>query len=80
MRAVLYYETLDQLRDLQPALAQSLPLTFADCASGPMGSCPLEEVRRHAESLIPPDCGLPPARRGYGEAMKALLAGRRVSL
>jgi len=61
VRAVLYYETLDQLRDLQPALAQSMPLKFADCASGPLGSCPLDEVRRRAESLIPPDCGLPPA-------------------
>lgn len=61
VRAVIYYETLDQLRDLQPALAQSMPLTFADCASGPMGSCPLDEVRRHALSLIPPDCGLPPS-------------------
>jgi 4-phytase/acid phosphatase len=61
VRALLYYETLDQLRDLQPALATSAPLKFTDCASGPMGSCPLDELRRHAESLIPPDCGLPPS-------------------
>ena len=60
VRAVLYYETLDQLRDLKPELATSMPLKFADCASGPMGSCPLDELRRHAESLVPTNCGLPP--------------------
>ncbi|HEY1426252.1 MAG TPA: histidine-type phosphatase [Caulobacteraceae bacterium] len=58
VRPVLYYQTLDQLRTLQPALARALPLRFADCAGGPMGSCPLEAVRRHVEALIPPDCGV----------------------
>lgn len=58
VRPVLYYQTLDQLRTLQPALAKVLPLRFADCASGPMGSCPLEAVRRRAEALIPRDCGV----------------------
>jgi 4-phytase/acid phosphatase len=58
VRAVLYYETLDQLRTLQPALARSLPLRFKDCSAGPMGSCPLQEVQHRVESVIPPDCGL----------------------
>ena len=61
VRAVVYYETLDQLRTLAPALARAVPLRFADCASGPMGSCPLETVRRSVLGLIPPECGLPPA-------------------
>jgi 4-phytase/acid phosphatase len=61
VRPVLFYETLDQLRTLEPALARSRPLTFTDCASGPMGSCLLETLRHRAEQLIPPGCGLPPS-------------------
>jgi 4-phytase/acid phosphatase len=61
VRPVLYYETLDQLRTLDPPLARSMPLTFKDCAAGPMGSCRLSELRRRAEAMIPPGCGLPPA-------------------
>jgi 4-phytase/acid phosphatase len=60
VRPVLYYETLDQLRTLDPALARSKPLAFKDCAAGPLGSCPLETLRHRAEQLIPPGCGLPP--------------------
>jgi 4-phytase/acid phosphatase len=60
VRAVLFTETLDQLRSLEPGLGAVVPLQFADCASGPMASCPLEELRRRVEKLIPPDCGLPP--------------------
>lgn len=56
VRPVLYYETLDQLRDLKPALARTLPLQFAGCATGPMGSCPLQAVEKHVEALIPADC------------------------
>jgi 4-phytase/acid phosphatase len=33
VRAVLYYETLDQLRYLKPALARSIPLRFEGCAA-----------------------------------------------
>jgi 4-phytase/acid phosphatase len=61
VRAVLYYETLDQLRSLQPALARQAPLRFADCAGGPMGGCPLEAVEQRIEAGIPKDCGYPPA-------------------
>jgi 4-phytase / acid phosphatase len=64
VRAVLYYQTLDQLRSLDPALGQVLPLKFADCASGPMGSCPIEAVKARVEKLIPPDCGWPPGEVG----------------
>lgn len=56
VRPVIYYETLDQLRTLTPRRARALPLTFKDCASGPMGACPLEALRRRAEALLPPDC------------------------
>ena len=61
VRAVLFYEPLDQLRSLKPDVAEVVPLAFADCRSGPMGSCPLEAVKGRVEKLIPPDCGLPPA-------------------
>ena len=57
VRAVLYYETLEQLRTLSPATAKRRVLTFTDCASGPMGSCPLETLRRRALALMPPGCG-----------------------
>jgi 4-phytase/acid phosphatase len=57
VRPVIYYETLSQLRSLTPALARRLPLTIKDCASGPLASCPLEEVTRRVEALIPRDCG-----------------------
>jgi 4-phytase/acid phosphatase len=56
VRAVLYYETLDQLRALEPALARSMPLRFADCPPGPMGGCPLATVKARVEKLIPRDC------------------------
>jgi 4-phytase/acid phosphatase len=54
VRPVVYYETLDQLRTLKPTRARALPLTFKDCASGPMGSCPLETLRQRALSVLPP--------------------------
>ncbi len=57
VRAVIYYETLDQLRTLAPATARRRVLTFTGCASGPMGSCPLETLRRRTLALIPPGCG-----------------------
>jgi 4-phytase/acid phosphatase len=57
VRPVIYYETLDQLRTLAPAGARRQAVTFAGCASGPMGSCPLSEVRRRVLALIPPGCG-----------------------
>jgi 4-phytase/acid phosphatase len=57
VRPVLYYATLDQLRTLAPAIARKLPLQFDDCASGPMGSCSLETVRKRVEALLPEDCG-----------------------
>jgi 4-phytase/acid phosphatase len=57
VRPVIYYETLEQLRTLQPRRARKLALTFADCASGPMGSCPLPTLQRRAQALIPPGCG-----------------------
>jgi 4-phytase/acid phosphatase len=57
VRAVMYYETLDQLRSLKPALATRLPLRFKDCAPGPGGGCPLDEVSRRALALIPASCG-----------------------
>jgi 4-phytase/acid phosphatase len=57
VRPVLYYGTMDQLRTLAPGAARKLPLKFDDCASGPMGSCPLETVRKRVEALLPQDCG-----------------------
>lgn len=57
VRPVIYYATLDQLRTLAPATARRRVLTFAGCASGPMGSCPLETLRRRTLALIPPGCG-----------------------
>ena len=56
VRPVLYYETLDQLRTLKPALAKTLPLRFDGCDSGPMGSCPVAELKAHVEAVIPADC------------------------
>ncbi|HTX49027.1 MAG TPA: histidine-type phosphatase, partial [Caulobacteraceae bacterium] len=56
VRPVIYYETLEQLRSLKPDRARALPLAFKDCASGPMGSCPVETLRRRAEARLPPDC------------------------
>jgi 4-phytase/acid phosphatase len=61
VRPVIYYQSLDQLRTLAPALARALPLKFEDCASGPLGSCPLQAVQARVEKLIPADCGWPPA-------------------
>ena len=57
VRAVLYYETLDQLRTLKPALARTYPLRFKDCVAGPMGGCPLEAVEKRVEAVVPKDCG-----------------------
>jgi 4-phytase / acid phosphatase len=57
VRPVIYYATLDQLRTLAPTTARRRILSFAGCASGPMGSCPLETLRRRTLALIPPDCG-----------------------
>ena len=59
VRPVIYYETLDQLRGLEPALAKAWPLAFKDCAAGPMRSCPLKVVRQRIDDLIPKDCGWP---------------------
>ena len=56
VRPVIFYETLDQLRTLSPSRARQLPLTMKDCASGPMGSCPVEEVRQRVEAQLPKDC------------------------
>jgi len=57
VRPVIYYATMDQLRTLQPARAQSLPLSFPDCATGPKGSCPVEEITKRVEALLPAGCG-----------------------
>jgi 4-phytase/acid phosphatase len=57
VRPVIYYETLDQLRTLTPAAARRLVLKFAGCASGPMGTCRLDDLRRRTLALIPPGCG-----------------------
>ncbi|HVM99652.1 MAG TPA: histidine-type phosphatase [Caulobacteraceae bacterium] len=56
VRPVIYYETLDQLRRLKPAEATALPLTFADCATGPMGGCPLATIETRVEAMLPGDC------------------------
>jgi len=58
VRPVIYWEALDQLRSLSPAQAESTPLTFKDCASGPMGSCPLDELRQWVLAALPGDCGV----------------------
>jgi 4-phytase/acid phosphatase len=57
VRPAIYYETLDQMRSLRPARAKELPLEFADCSSGPIGGCPLPEVKRRAEAALAPGCG-----------------------
>jgi 4-phytase/acid phosphatase len=59
VRPVIYYETLDQLRGLAPDLGKPWPLQFKGCASGPLGSCPLRELQRRIDQLLPPDCGWP---------------------
>jgi 4-phytase/acid phosphatase len=61
VRALIYYETLDQLRTLSPNRARTLPLTFAGCASGPMGACPLSELTRTVLARLPAGCGDLPA-------------------
>lgn len=57
VRAVVYYETLDQLRSLRPAKARSVALAFSDCSSGPMRSCPLATLSRRTAQLVASDCG-----------------------
>ena len=57
VRPVIYYETMEQLRSLTPDRAEKLPLTFADCASGPKQSCPLEQLTQRVEAVLPPGCG-----------------------
>jgi 4-phytase/acid phosphatase len=61
VRPVIYYETLEQLRTLRPGRAARLPLTFADCTRGPTGECALDDVIRHANAVIPPECQTPEA-------------------
>ncbi|HZZ87310.1 MAG TPA: histidine-type phosphatase [Caulobacteraceae bacterium] len=57
LRPVMFYETLDQLRTLQPATARMLPLSFSQCgAPGPNGSCGLGEVARRVEARLPANC------------------------
>ncbi|HEX3918542.1 MAG TPA: histidine-type phosphatase [Caulobacteraceae bacterium] len=58
VRPVLYYAALDQLRTLTPGQARTLPLKFADCASGPMGSCPVDTLRQRILAELPGDCGV----------------------
>jgi 4-phytase / acid phosphatase len=57
VRPVIYYATMDQLRTLQPSRAQILPLQFPDCASGPNGSCLVDEVTKRVDAVLPPGCG-----------------------
>ncbi len=57
VRPLIYFETMDQLRTLEPARAEALPLAFKDCDSGPKGSCPLETITQRLEALLPPGCG-----------------------
>jgi 4-phytase/acid phosphatase len=56
VRPIIYYETLEQLRTLKPAEAARLPLRFAGCSAGPLGSCPLTQLRAHVEAVVPADC------------------------
>jgi 4-phytase/acid phosphatase len=58
VRPVLYYGALDQLRTLTPRAARTLPLKFADCATGPMGSCPLDTLSQRVLAELPGDCGV----------------------
>jgi 4-phytase/acid phosphatase len=58
VRPVIYHESLDQLRTLAPASAEATPLTFAGCDSGPMGSCPLDDLTQRVIAQIPGDCGV----------------------
>jgi 4-phytase/acid phosphatase len=58
VKPVLYYETLDQLRNLTPAMAKVMPLSFEGCADGPMGACPVEKLRQRVEAVVPTDCGV----------------------
>jgi 4-phytase/acid phosphatase len=58
VKAVVYYETLDQLRTLKPADAQRVDLSIPNCADSQEGSCSVDEVSRKVEALIPAGCGL----------------------
>jgi 4-phytase/acid phosphatase len=58
VRPVVYYLGLDRLRSLSPAEAEVVLPTFKDCASGPMQSCPLDELRQRVEAALPGDCGV----------------------
>jgi 4-phytase/acid phosphatase len=58
VKAVVYYETLDQLRNLTPADAQHVDLSFANCADSQDGGCSVDELSRKVEALIPAGCGL----------------------
>ncbi len=60
VRAVLFYQALDQQRALSPELDRQVPLPFEGCASGPVASCPLDVLQQRIKNLIPPDCGWPP--------------------
>jgi 4-phytase/acid phosphatase len=57
VRPVVYFLGLGQMRALAPARAKAMPLTFKECANGPMGSCPLETLRQRVEAELPRDCG-----------------------
>src|SRR5580692_6647598 len=56
VRPVMYYEPLDQMRSLTPAVATRLPLRFKDCSTERDGACLLAEVAAKAEAVIPPGC------------------------
>jgi hypothetical protein len=58
VRPVVYYLGLDQLRSLSPAEAEVVLPTFKDCASGPMQTCPLDELRQRVLAALPGDCGV----------------------
>jgi 4-phytase/acid phosphatase len=58
VRPVVYYLGLDQLRTLQPADAEAMPLAFAGCENGPMQTCPLEDLRTRMDAVVPADCGV----------------------
>jgi 4-phytase/acid phosphatase len=56
VRTVIYYETLSQLRTLKPQSISSVPLSFAGCAEGVAGVCPLPRLTAQVGKALADAC------------------------